>query len=525
MSFGFGRPPEGLATLWEKLPEESGKISVWDGSLDESFEGTGWPDDPYLIKTAAQLACFAKMVNGGNIIKFGDPSVASVAFVRLLTDIDLNNIEWEPIGYGPWSSRKREGTAFGGVFEGNGHVIKNLKITENNSDNVGFFSRTLDAYISNLRIENATIVGGGNVGILTGSHWGVINNCHVEGTIIGDWAVGGLVGYSYLSSKIREEYAETIIKHSSAYAVIDCPKYAKTGGFVGHTSWLTNFLNCFSSSDITGVEGVGGGFVGLTQDGSSHNTSVAEFSSCASAGKVNGKWHSLGGFVGELGYWTLIENSLSMTDVSGDKISGGFAGVNHGLIENSKAYGVVAVSETSGGFIGANVTAYGQGHSTLHDMIFAGRREILEKRMGKAKSCEWLRNDEVNYALNAIGAGSDETIEGNITTFIENDAIKARDAIVKKIGERQGFRAANTIYAEKNETRRLILDIGSEKKFSITIISPDKINDSVLTHSGGVIEITTGNEAIAGGIISIDYTLEDDREAISSKIFGLFVKD
>ena len=40
--------------------------TVWDGSVAESFDsGTGTEDDPYIIKTAEQLAYLAQYVNSG----------------------------------------------------------------------------------------------------------------------------------------------------------------------------------------------------------------------------------------------------------------------------------------------------------------------------------------------------------------------------------------------------------------------------------------------------------------------------
>ena len=90
-------------------------IDVWDGTIASSFSsGSGTEADPYCIKTGAELAYLASSVNSG----------ASYAgkYVVLVNDINLNNVEWTPIGNGEH--------AFEGNFNGNDNTITNLKITD-----------------------------------------------------------------------------------------------------------------------------------------------------------------------------------------------------------------------------------------------------------------------------------------------------------------------------------------------------------------------------------------------------------
>ena len=88
---------------------------VWDGTVAESFAaGSGTEADPYLIATGEQLAYLAKSVNEGNTY--------SGKTVALAADIDLNDLEWIPIGNG--------NNPFDGTFNGKKHTISNLKITE-----------------------------------------------------------------------------------------------------------------------------------------------------------------------------------------------------------------------------------------------------------------------------------------------------------------------------------------------------------------------------------------------------------
>lgn len=128
--------------------------NTWDGSVAEAFEGgEGTEESPYLIASGAQLAYLAKSVNDG--------SSYENKYISLLCDIDLNNVEWTPIGNGE--------LAFGGNFNGNSHIIKNLKISNVNKFSSvvgdlttyngfsGLFGFCENVSLSNLSIDNAAI--------------------------------------------------------------------------------------------------------------------------------------------------------------------------------------------------------------------------------------------------------------------------------------------------------------------------------------------------------------------------------
>jgi hypothetical protein len=87
----------------------------WDGTVASDFDsGDGTEASPYKIAKASQLAFLAKSVNDGNEY--------SGKHFALSNSIDLDNIEWTPIGNGTH--------AFQGHFNGNDHTIKNLTISK-----------------------------------------------------------------------------------------------------------------------------------------------------------------------------------------------------------------------------------------------------------------------------------------------------------------------------------------------------------------------------------------------------------
>lgn len=96
----------------------SAPIDVWDGTAD-----TSWYSDTktvYDITTAEQFAGIAYLAN------VSQKKFKNMTF-NLMVDIDLNNINWAPIG-----TAKDVGSIdtlrFEGTLNGNGHIIKNIKV-------------------------------------------------------------------------------------------------------------------------------------------------------------------------------------------------------------------------------------------------------------------------------------------------------------------------------------------------------------------------------------------------------------
>lgn len=126
------------------------------------------------------------------------------ASFKLMADIDLSGYAWKPL-------------SFYGQFDGNGHTISNVNITEDikvgNVYAMGFFAslfpyaegeKTLQSQVKNLHLENVNLTAGENtkyLGLLAGTNKGIITNCTATGSITdtrtqlpADTYVGALVG-------------------------------------------------------------------------------------------------------------------------------------------------------------------------------------------------------------------------------------------------------------------------------------------------------------------------------------------
>ena len=98
-------------------------IDVWDGTASPWTQGSGTSSNPYLIETAENLAYLAQKVNEG--YQAQGSAVFRYTYFLLTDDLDLNNINWTPIGN---VNMNMQGYYFAGIFDGWYHNIDHLKI-------------------------------------------------------------------------------------------------------------------------------------------------------------------------------------------------------------------------------------------------------------------------------------------------------------------------------------------------------------------------------------------------------------
>ena len=136
--------------------------------------GSGTLKSPWIVRTAAQMEALARSVNQGNSY--------SGKRIRLMADLDLSAMRWNPIGF------YREGGSrpFKGVFDGNGHVVRGLGIEAPAAGMAGLFGVLEGATVVGLTIEDASVSAGPNVGILAGlAIRSEVRNCSVSGSVLG----------------------------------------------------------------------------------------------------------------------------------------------------------------------------------------------------------------------------------------------------------------------------------------------------------------------------------------------------
>ena len=195
---------------------------------DKYAGGSGKKEDPYIISSDLELAKLANDVNTGSSM-----AMKSGEYFKLTKDIDLKHGIWTPIG-STKCIKKFPDRYFAGIFDGDGHVIKNMHIEWDNETGKeaswGLFTRLygnpknekspkLEEYatVTNLVIEDALVekkkgyIPQGSSVIKIGmvasdlTQFAEISNIIIRNSKItdngekyaykGNFRVGGIVGY------------------------------------------------------------------------------------------------------------------------------------------------------------------------------------------------------------------------------------------------------------------------------------------------------------------------------------------
>ena len=198
------------------------------------LRGSGTYEEPILVYTAAELAAIPMDMREETV---GDQTVQAVNYIKLMSDIDLEGIEWVSLG--------TTAQPFCGYFDGNGYTIRHLTQTQYNGTTShfgGLFGNIKQAILVNITLSDVNIdlgvtTAGFNLGALVGeSTQSIIENCTVAGNI-----------------KVNSVQNNT--------------QQANVGMLVGQ-SWGTDIHRCTTkgSVDVTFARIYAGGMVGLTRN-------------------------------------------------------------------------------------------------------------------------------------------------------------------------------------------------------------------------------------------------------------------
>lgn len=249
----------------------------------------------YSISSKEELIKLAEKVNSSE-------STSGVTFV-LASDIDLSSIDnWTLIG--------KYSAEFKGVFDGNGHVIKNLTIKNSSLDYAGLFGRISGGSIKNVGIEDCEITANFYAGGLAGyTSSFVIINSYVTGNVYSNRSIGGLVGRA----------SSTLISYS--YTNGKTSGMLEVGGLVGYALSSSLITNSYANENVNG-KSASGGLVGFAYSSSINN--------CYTTGSVTGTADSIGGLVGKAVTLNnpVIADCASYSTVSGNNLdlTGSFIG-------------------------------------------------------------------------------------------------------------------------------------------------------------------------------------------------------
>lgn len=348
----------------EELKQYEGCITYTDNTTpvvpiapEEFKNGTGTEEDPYLIEGLNNFLYFAQNHEAGT-------------YYKLTEDVDLKGSEknqWTPIGGGE--------KPFEGTLDGDGHTIKGLYIDKSkeetdSKDNQGLF----------------------------GINKGTIKNLTVEGNVVGDYDVGGIVGVNDVDA--MSSIAGFIENCTSR---VNVTGLERAGGIAGTNRG--KIKESESSGTVTGNHGGGrinkgglGGIAGI-------NEIKGQITSCTNRGKVAREGEpnkgldekdilGVGGIVGwqDNGGDDPLKDNVNYGAVSGKKGVGGIVGTSKGSVQNNTNNGTVSGESQTGGIVGNHVTGYGGGA----DYIISGNNN----------------NGNVTYTGGTLGESYSDSVGG-----------------------------------------------------------------------------------------------------------------
>ena len=236
----------------ENAEEIAALQAVTADPANKPTEGDGTEQSPYQITNAEELAWFRDTVNSGT----------ADIHARLLHDIDLKNVSWEPIG--------TQEHPYNGTFDGNAYTIKNFRLGDHTKPDLisekGLFGRigtggTIQDVVvkvesigsatnpNNFNITkcgliaaynegtirrcsvmvNYTLYVAGEIGVIAYQNSGIIENCLS--------AVGTGTGAPKFPGRIPDEASAAGIAYENSGTIKNCLFDGKlrTDGFIGNS--------------------------------------------------------------------------------------------------------------------------------------------------------------------------------------------------------------------------------------------------------------------------------------------------
>lgn len=499
------------------------------------YSGSGTEEDPYLISTAEGLYAFAEWYNENAETLLGNETNI---YAKLTTDIDLNEgftftessytgertpKKWTPIGL--IDIDLDSPLPYLGEFDGNGHTISGLYISEDNTTALaaglfGYFAGYLhDVEIDNSYISSKSPCTGAFAGIVEGT----IKNCTADAVVYSGAAAGGLNGTGGIVGNLNGSTSEVLNCVFSGSVKSDNHPY--TGGIVGdnlygYVAGCTNhgkvtsswdkiggivgdnaipkpgdepvkdkssvIERCINTGSISGTDSDNdnyvGGIVGMSSWDWGSNSYTGAIRNCLNTGSVNGS--VAGGIIGYLEKSTNVDNCLNIGTVSGTP-AGAIAGVQLSSCKIADSYYQKNESLNAVGQLGTN-----------GNLIPDPNEQVFDATEDQISSGEisWNLNTnngtQANSKIWAINAG---------VPTLASDTVKPEIMPTYRV-----------VFAFPEETNNVIVYTSADGKAEI----PDAAKDKALTYDET--KIFTGNI-----VVTADMTVTvAEKQACTAPVFA-----
>ncbi len=158
-----------------------------DMEIEAEAEGFEQTDDNYTIATVADLIAFSKAVNNGNN--------CNGKTITVVADIDFPNEDNNFTSIGWWDRNNDIDYYFDGTFDGGGHKISGIRMSNENKSFQGLFGQiSINGIVKNVILADANITGYNCVGGIVGYSVGTITDCKVVNAVINAHSVSAIAG-------------------------------------------------------------------------------------------------------------------------------------------------------------------------------------------------------------------------------------------------------------------------------------------------------------------------------------------
>ena len=284
------------------------------GGSDTPLAEPKWNEGGYYeIETAQQLGWLRDQVNTGNLNNHSDFSA------KLMNDITLDG-DWEPMGKGAYG-----GNPYYGEFDGQGHKITGLSITQNGKDDMilGLFGSVGKSSYGEVKAKicNLTVEGEVSATILPTSNY--------------NFAIAGVAAYSNGQVTLQRVISKVNVtcdsQNSNAYSAV------AVAGLLANAQSSDVITECANYGTITSTDvNNNGNVAGLVTGGWGSCSAKVEYS--FNAGTITGA-DNVAGIVGQnAGSITACYNTGKVTATKKGGKAGGLTAEN-GTITNAYSIG------------------------------------------------------------------------------------------------------------------------------------------------------------------------------------------
>ena len=322
--------------------------------------------------------------------------------VLLTADISLRGVDFEPIA------------SFSGTFNGGGHTISGLTLTDSLSPAGLFLTLERGAFVHALKVEGQVAPGGTKefVGGIAGRSYGTIEECSFFGVVKGESAVGGIVG--------RNE-ASGLVANCTVSGSVSANRY--TGGIAGYN--LGTLRACINSASVnTANVDPTLSLDDLSIDPASSLTDLVSVGAVESRNATSDTGGIAGYSSGSL--LSCINRGAVGYPHFGYNVGGG-AGRSDGFMDFCSNYGMIYGRKDVGGIVGQMEPYL---HLSLRDDLIAKLRAELDKLNALVSSTlddVDSTNDHISSRLDSVSAYTNAAVDdadslaGQTTDFIDKN--------------------------------------------------------------------------------------------------------